>query len=284
MSRFKIINASKKLQHQRLEGDLNVYRKKIIARRLLTKKNKFIDLANELIDEAHKKIKKGNIDAAWKCFQAARQLEIFMLNKSELISEAKSILKESVKLNTWRKSAVENLLNQKVELKKTAVYKAAQIRDEHYNNEAYKNRLFRNYLNTLLLFLTIAVLSIIPYFILVDDFERIIISDNTTLVGVLLFGFFGGVFSAVLKIPPKKVESKIPEQLYRIELSIFRVLVAVGSAIFIYVILQTHFGFAIINGYSIDKAFNPYLIFVISFFAGFSERLVLKAVSLVAKD
>lgn len=275
-------------RYRRLKGSLIAYQLELNARKCdNSDKNKicWIDKATELLSKAHDALYENNIDIAWKCFHAAQRMEVYVLNDSELKAKADSIRIESEKLSNWRRKTVENLLIKDEcpikgkDLNNEIVYQAALIRDEHYNNNAYKDSLFKTYMNSLLMLLIVCIVLIYRYLLcadLDDDFK------NELFKGVLLFGWLGGVFSAILKIPSKKDASRIPEQVYTIRLSLFRVFFGAASALFIYIFIQTTFCSQIFNIKDITE--KPYLIFVISFIAGFSERLVLRAVSIVNKD
>lgn len=154
------------------------------------------------------------------------------------------------------------------------IYKVTSIRDEHYDNLAYKDRLFSKYLWALLTLLTVGIGLIV---------RHLYKNDGFILLGVILFGFFGGAISAITKIPTKKDSSRIPEQNYTINISLFKVLAGAASALFIYVFIHTNLAPEIFN-FEKDGLKNSNLIFVISFVAGFSERLLLKAVSSVINE
>jgi len=285
MAIFKINNIFRSTRFERIESELTVFQIKLNSLKPDPKHSEITDKCVKYLKEAQDFLDDKNIDATWKCLHAAKSLMILTLKDFELETEGITIRNEASKLSGWRKNAVEDLIG-KVDtsvdkLTKENIHKAALIRDEHYTNVAYKNTLFRNYLNRLSKILAAVMLGIIIYFLTGIEVCN---TNCNAFIGVIIFGFFGGVVSASINIPSKKSESKIPEQMYTSELSLFRILVGGASAIFVYVVIQTPFGTKLIEGFTDDTELSNYLIFVISFVAGFSERLVLNAVSLVAKD
>ena len=278
MTKVKILcSFFSKNRKLRLRGTIKVFRIELLAKHHDKTDNHYIINALKLLEEAEEALNKNNIDIAWKCYHAAQRLEIFILSKPELKSKAQNIRIEAVKLNEWRKKAVKKLLNDldntEVALSNEAVYRASLIRDQHYDNNAHKDKLFNTYLTSLLLILISIVTLIIFHFYCIS---------NNILFGVILFGLLGGVFSAANKIPSKKNPSRIPEQAYTILISIFKVVIGGVSALFIYVFIQSSF-FGEILQFNILNI-SSYTYYVISFAAGFSEKLVLRAVSTITKE
>jgi len=266
------------LKAKRLEGFVVAYRAELVARKSMLENDELVWATNalELLDQAQNYLKAGDLDKSWKCFHVAQRMEIFTLDENRLASKAKIILNESDKLNDWRQKTIKSILEVgNRSLTKEEVNHAAMVRDEHFDNVAHRDKLFSKYLATLL---KLSAVEIILIFIYINNFNNIDI-----LLGVLLFGLFGGTVSAATKIPAKKESSRIPEQNYAINLSLFRVILGAASAVFIYVFLQTGLATKIFNfgGGPLD---DSNLILIISFVAGFSERLLLSAVSTIINE
>jgi len=277
-----------KNRKSRLLGAVSTFQKSLESKLgtiLKNEQRQFLNKASELLVEARLYANSNELDIAWKCFHEAQRQEILALNSEALKDVAIIIRNESEKLGQWRRSAIEELLGKNgqplaKDLNHETVYRAAQIRDEHYNNNAYKDRLFKNYLITILVCLVASSFLVFAY--LSDLYYCFFPAFRTTLFGVFIFGIFGGAFSALLKIPSERGPSRIPEQVYAIRLSLTRVLIGGASALFIYVFIQTALVTELTNVNAVNE--DNFLIYVISFAAGFSERLVLKAVSAVTKE
>jgi 8-oxo-dGTP diphosphatase len=262
----------------RLAGSVMSYRVEI-ANRCDSSQNP-LEKANELLRKAEAASQYGDLDEGWKCFHAAQRMEIFCLNAEELKSKAQTIVNEAEKLSSWRKGAVEGLLGTAASLKepltRDQVYQAALVRDEHYNNTAYKDALLRNHMGIL-----VALASALIALVAVGLVAETMFGYNLIpIVGVALFGLLGGTYSAVLKVPPSAVSSRIPELSHSLRLTLLRVLVGAASAILLFEFLQSDFlGSLFEVGMRHKETY-----YVIAFVSGFSERLVLKAVSVVGRE
>lgn len=281
---------------KRLESDIAVYRQELQrgSRSRLDSDEPEACLpvfeAFNLLSLAGKAIKAGDIDKGWKCFHGAQRLELFFLQTDELRGKTLALQNEANnKLRSWRKAAIDELLgpkaNPKEEQNRASIYEATLIRDEHYSNEAYKASLIGAYYLTLIVFLTMIMVSI---FVL-HNLDVIRFDNNVDLYSwqmissVVSFGLLGGVVSAIIKYPDLNKTSKIPEVATTIRVMLLRVFVGSAFALVVYLILNSQlieiFSFQIIG---LVEKIQPSTIYAISFVAGFTERLVLRAVAVVA--
>lgn len=104
---------------------------------------------------------------------------------------------------------------------------------------------------------------------------------------VSLFGLLGGSFSAALKVPESANQSRIPELIGAIRVTLLRIVVGSVSAIVIFIVLNS----AGVKGLFWEvfnqpdlKTITPPIVFLLAFVAGFSERLVLKSVEFFVKE
>jgi len=279
-------------EYHRLSGAIKSYSLELnrrICRTQATESDKcWSTSAQNLLKRSEAELNKGNIDEGWKCFHGAQRMEIFGLeNKKELAAAASILRQESSKLGSWRKKATHDLIGSpespKKDIGKEHVYRAALLRDEHYNNTYYKIKLLRIQLTTLSFILFSVISGLVVYFITISkndnlNFENI--SALSWLLGVALFGLLGGTVSAIFKVRSAFTQSRIPELISNYIITFMRVFVGAASAIIIYIFLKSGLADMI---FKFDiKLENPFLIFAISFVAGFTERLVIKAVEAVA--
>ncbi|RKD91606.1 NUDIX hydrolase [Mangrovibacterium diazotrophicum] len=287
-SRMKHFRGGNKIRKSRLQGSITTSRKRMESKLESCLKPKLQHLYKgiELLKTAEFYLNGNELDIAWKCFHESQRQEILTLDSEPLLAEAKVIRSEAEKIGGWRQAAIEELLGKKGELippglSNESVYQAAQIRDEHFNNNAYKDQLFQRYLSTILVCLVVSAFLVFAY-LYYAHWCSSPLSFLPPIFGVVGFGIFGGAFSTLLKIPPERGSSRIPEQVYASRLSLIRVFIGGASALILYVFIQA--GLVLqLDGFD-NKPDNLFLLYVISFAAGFSERLVLKTVMAVTKE
>ena len=224
----------------------------------------------------------GDIDQGWKCLQAAQRLELLTLKDEDLPAAALVIKKEASKLRGWRKEAVEELLTPKdcgAKLTKERVLRAALLRDEHYGNEAYRDGLRRSN----------AVGLAIALFVALGCLFAMLFSaplpggqDETLsrFAYVAVMGLIGAIVSAITRMPDPQTRERIPQVASSSRIMFLRILMGPASAIVIYFVMQSGLKF----GETQLDAKWPDAVLVISFVAGFSERLVMRVVDSIAKS
>ena len=282
-------------RYDRLEGALRVAEieiKRRICERALD--DCWSKAAGELLTDARGALGRRQVDQAWKLLHAARRLEILMFDDAERESVAATIRAEADKLKSWRQKAVERLLGSADKptpnVKAAAIYEAAVIRDEHYDNQAYKDGLLRTQMATLVLSLGI-VLCLLG---VVITRTQITESDASASVGarffaaVVLFGLLGATVSAMLNASDTSQSARIPELTSAMRVTFMRILMGGASALVLYVFLASSLGGTLgkqLFSDSIAKAIGtlqPLTAYSVAFVAGFSERLVTRAVEKIA--
>jgi hypothetical protein len=272
---------------QRLSSTIVAYDQELQGRSILDNGlAKGLDTIRDTLSKARIALANGDIDHGWKCVLAAQRLELLHLEQRELDAAAAAMRNEAEKLNGWRKVSVIELLKYEDgdELTRGRLFRAALLRDEHYHNEAYKDGLRRSGALRLAIVL-IAVLSALLWLGYVGDLPN---ATSTATVGVLLFkdmlgaavvGLLGATISAITDMPKSQdSSSRIPEMASTVRITILRLLMGPSSALVLYFVVRSNFYSAIFQ----FAAPNGPALLVISFVAGFSERLVLRVVETVA--
>lgn len=286
----------------RLESTLSAYSPEL-QRRIseATSRGKdplpWVQAAKIHMSEAGAAHDRGDRDTGWKCFHAANRMEIFSYDKEELGNKAAVLRCEAKKLSSWRQKATYELIGrpestlekEHAVLSPDSVYRATLLRDEHYNNQAYKGTLSRSHFNTLASLLAVSLFSVIY---LAIRHPAVFASSGTEdlapvlmLGSVSLFGLLGGVVSAVLTAINSNQSSRIPEMVMSTRVTFLRIFVGSASALVIYVFMKS--GLTGFLDADIKKALseaNSYTYFAVSFSAGFTERLVRRAVGFVAGE
>lgn len=285
--------------YERLEGDLRAH-SAVLEYRI--RENSLEDgsipawgeQAGALVNMANEQMKRGKLDAAWKSLHASVRLSIFGMDTNQLHNLAKRIRQEANNLNEWRRTAVHRLLGEVEQSNEipdaSSLYLAAEIRDEHFSNNYYKNRLTRSVINTLLVLLSTTIASIFIYFayiiygfpaplISITDEVRLI-QTLPMLTGVALFGLFGGSMSSLFKVKSTSGNLRNPELINSHFFTTVRVFIGGAAAIMFFIFLESEFADLILPSLELQPA-SEYTYFTISFVCGFSERLLLRAVSSV---
>jgi len=242
-------------------------------------------------------MKRGKLDPAWKSLHASVRLSIFGMDQTQLNDLAKRIRQEATNLNEWRQEAVWRLLGKSDQpdrnLNASALYLAAEIRDEHFSNNYYKNRLTRSVINTLLILLTLTVGFIFAYIAYITYTFPVplisfpggvrLVQTLPTMTGVMLFGLFGAAISSLFRVKNTSGNLKNPELISSHFFTTVRVFTGGAAAIAFFFFLESELFELILPALKLQPTSGT-TYFVIAFVCGFTERLLLRAISSIAKD
>ncbi len=241
--------------------------------------------AQGTLTKAEAALDEGNIELGWSLLNAAKRIEfpgLFELDQEAFRARALGIVREAeAKLRSWRKEVVEELLLENGELKPKVgpeeVSFASFILHEHFDNDYHKRRMARRQLIILGSVLTLALLAFLSYMQWFAPFHGFVMmmDDPRFIIAVALFGVMGAAFSGTSSIAQDAVSARIPEQLMESWISLARVAVGAVAAVVIYYFLLSGL-------LQIAESLSAGLVLAASFAAGFSERLVLRAVGAVS--
>ena len=299
----KWIRLSKSARYDRLSGSLLAYRTELEHKKDIGKISNqdlpawFVS-ATKLLSDSERSLNSGDIDRAWKCFHAAQRMEIYSLNITQLNIKAGLLRSESKKLSFWRKDATAALLklnefldtsepNAKVretDSRYERVYQAALIRDESFNNQAHKDRIVKEHIRFLAISTLLVGLILLLFRLLNQELKEIIPQHTLILLHCPLFGMAGAILSSAHRVKSTSQSSRIPEIINTRTLTTLRIFIGGMSAFILCIFVKSQFvtSFFTLN----DQEMIPYIysLYFIAFIAGFSERLVLKAIDSVSKD
>jgi 8-oxo-dGTP pyrophosphatase MutT (NUDIX family) len=235
-----------------------------------------------LLGRAQDFIDKDDIDAAWRCFHAAARMEIFGYDDSELASVAIMLRREAEKLKDWRKKAVFDLIGHAeppkgqtaAPVNVTRLYLAVLIRDEHYDNQYFKISLRRNNLRVLTPILLLGIVAM-PFLAWLSILPGPV-SNWKELVAVELFGVLGASFSVAITLTQSSLDEKIPDQVIGSFLTWMRPAIGAVAAVAAYVLMHAKILQTVI---STELTGSIAGMLAVAFIAGFSERLVIKAIA-----
>lgn len=248
-----------------------------------------------------------DIDKAWRFIHAAQAVEIL---QDDLGVRAIPLRREAEKLNTWRKNAVHELLGSPEkpkpdqELTARRLYEATSLIFGHYENQAYKDGLLSSHKWQLCVALGLIIFGLFWWFRALSvpywwfGFEQVFwvhspfdnpkpfeikfdeAVPSQTLVSVALFGLLGAVVSAIIKFPGSMQSSRIPEVTATLSATVLRLFMGGASAIIIYVFLDSSLAPQI---FRFTEPITTKTLFALATVAGFSERLVTRAIEAVAE-
>lgn len=249
-----------------------------------------------LLGEAREALKEGDENRGWTCFHAAQRMELWGLhavNPEWLKLRGKTIQHEALnKLKSWRKERVKGILSNvsstdQRTLSLEAICEVAHILHSHFDNEAVKRRAGMKQMK-LLVFLAVAAvllwLALLPSW---DNFqsqlaeEPQVKSAAVLMATVMLFGLMGASLSGILSTFGDPGRVKIPDLLFSFRVTLARLVVGVLSALAASVMLMS--GFLKI-GVGVGDMKTTGVILFAALAAGFSERLVVRALSKAAGD
>ncbi len=237
--------------------------------------------AEDLVQAAQEALEDNDVDRGWRNLQAARRMEICGQRPDELLATAEILrIEAKSKLRSWRKEAVEALIGAagaEGPVNPHRLRAAAEVRDEHYQNLYYGLALIRGQWPSLFLILFASLASLL--FMSMKGWLPALTapevrSDWNMLVAVALFGILGQSFSAAVTLARNPLHSRIPELLAHFWMSLLRPAMGAAAALAVFVF--------ILSGVLPLAELNVAAVYGVSFAAGFSERLVIRAVETVA--
>lgn len=236
--------------------------------------------ACSFLADAKSALNRRDIDTGWQCLHAAQREEILGYEPDELKERSLMLRYEAEKLSGWRKDIIYKLIGKPdapidSSISNMTLFKAVQVRDEHYNNKYFKIALRRGNLIVLLLFIVVGM-GLIPLLSAFAVFPKPF-DDWRIFLLVEIFGVLGATLSVALTLTRRSVDAKIPDQILGSFVTWMRPAIGAIAAVAAYVFFQADFIFK-------GDFKNIALILSIAFVAGFSERLVINTIGKVSGD
>ena len=230
--------------------------------------------AHRLLETVDHFVRQRDIEGAWHCLHAAQRSIVYAYSNEERIACATVLRLEAKKIASWRCQAIEHLLGADANsVDATSLHVALKVRDEYSDNQYHRIWLLRDQLRNLVVITSVALVI----FIATSTSTSLPDAspwDFRVLVAILCFGILGASFSAARSITGESSKSKIPEQVANKWITLARTVLGATPALAAYAFLNSN----ILNlgPISVEKTL------AVAFVAGFSERLVLKAIETVA--
>jgi hypothetical protein len=261
--------------------------------------------ATDLLEKIEDALEDERVEDGWRYFHAAQRVETYGLEAlDEIDPEANALETRAVVLRTealdrlggWRKAAVAELLGADRlddDVTGDEVRAASKILHDQYESVHLKRYYLQLQFNQLFWLGTIAgflfvVLSLSPTFFggtfLQPPFGVVSAEDGAMAQKVVspgfavfvgLAGMVGASLFGMVSLQRKRVSTKVAQQITGLWLTWARGLIGAISALVLYFFIQTPF-VGDIGG------LTPALMIVVGFAAGYSERMVTRAVETVA--
>lgn len=240
-----------------------------------------------ILDKASDALDNGEADLAWQLLHSAKRIQLRLDSKDTLLFKKNALYYEAnKKLKSWRKEAVldylDDVKNDDKPVNTDALSEAYHILHEHFNNIYTKNRSILKQLFTL----SFTAFTALLLFLAVIWNYNITLNNDLTLTSqmplsvtfsVLLFGIMGACLSAIFSLAGGAQGINIPKLQVNFWITLSRPVVGAISALVIYIFIVSGILFP-------NQNLNTAGILSISFVAGFSERLIIRAVETVTDD
>jgi len=274
----KLLTSPQSLQHRRLEAELGAYRLELGARNETYGGDASTLAAISIVEGAQEALEEGKVDQAWLAYDAARRMAIGSSGDAMLALDAVALRNEAEKLGSkWKKSTIQAILHEPLEQKRETllprVLKAMELRDLELQNAHFKV----SRLGELLAFLTAAVLLLLGLILILAYWQQIPppLGNWSRLTAVICFGALGGAISTMLSSVPEELGRRIPFHIIAVNLAFARPILGAAAAVAVDAFLQIGF-------ISIAHTVSGAEFMAVSFAAGFSDRLLLRAVANLA--
>ena len=279
-------NGPKGIRRRRLGAELAAYSSEL-GRRIdaaVGEAGSWALAAEALMRRSADALLRGNLQEGWECLLAAQRMEIFDMKGAELSARAKTLREEAGKLTTWRQSAVRatlDLLPQDLKDQEESkdgpqslVYRATRLRDEHFANLYFRHELSWQQLKILSILLLVVTASAVALLTMTGALTPAgHVPHSILLAAAALFGAMGAGFSTALSLLQMPFQARIPERMAQSSITFTRPLLGAVAGLVTYAFLE--------SGLFQLPDLNLFIALLAAFAAGFSDRLVLRAVEAV---
>lgn len=234
------------------------------------------DELSSRLDHVQRVLEEGNVDQAWQLYAHVRRQIVEAYNDKQRERLAQDLQREAREKvsSQWRRSSIYDILGTPPQLNlpvtSDALRRAMKLRDEHFQNVYYKMGNLRHQLS----FLSSSMVLILGLLVILAYKGGLTgPADWQHLVVIMLIGALGASVSAMMSLSGKSTGKRIPEQLSTAAITLTRPVLGAAAAVAAYSFLQA--------GIISVKPAGGFEYLVVAFAAGFSERLILRAVGKV---
>jgi hypothetical protein len=256
-------------RERRLEAEIPSFELHLDSAMQTRKPGEWSQNAKAAVAEAREALRQDRFAEALIAFDRAQREEIPSLTEEEVHLRAISLIHQSERLNDLARDTIKEILQNKTHsITTTELATATKLRDEDLQNTLFAMERLNRHLSRLSFITFVVLLGVVMLAI-----SHVVFDKTTTLLGVICFGALGAAVSMMMSITPR-AGGPIPSQLATGTLLLARPMFGASAAIAVYVFIKMHV---------LNPAYdNEFAYFGLAFAAGFSDQLLLSAVTKVA--
>jgi ADP-ribose pyrophosphatase YjhB (NUDIX family) len=190
-AQLKSLSVETHRAHSRLLRECEAFRVELgfLERRSLRPDNFWAIAAHEQLNNVLRCLESDDIEGGWHGLHAAQRYAVFGMNLVELANRAHILQEESLKINSWRAEAIEQLLSGSEDhLSAENVADAIALRNEDFSHQHFKTGDIGDRLRVLLIICGLGAIAAAPFLLL---------SGRPPIIAaVLLFGLLGSAVSS----------------------------------------------------------------------------------------
>jgi hypothetical protein len=270
----------------RLRAEIDPLATEIAVRKEAVGDDPWIRGAEEGIADARAAAAAGRPEVGWRSLLHARRLLVHTFDPSteagdaELRARATAVAAEAEeKLDGWRLAAVRDLLSAGEPPTPGAIYAAAEILDARHGNAHRRVALVRKQVLALALVEFVGVGGVLALATLWRSPFAATPGSAVLLVAVALFGLMGASAGRLISLVGAPSPEKLPVLAMNWWMTVGRTLMGAAAALALYAFL--HSGLLAVGGVDVTNQAFQALVLAVAFAAGFSERLLERAVAAV---
>jgi hypothetical protein len=172
--------------HSRLLRECEAFRVELgfLERRSARPDNFWAVAAHEQLNNVLRCLESDDIEGGWFGLHAAQRYAVFGMNQTELANRAHVLREESLKIDSWRADAMENLLaGSDDRLTAENVADAIALRNEDFSHQQFNTRITGDRLRLVLTICGVAAVAAAPFTFLSGRIPMV--------AAVLFFGLLG---------------------------------------------------------------------------------------------
>ncbi|MGZ4841286.1 MAG: NUDIX hydrolase [Candidatus Angelobacter sp.] len=210
--------------HSRLLRECEAFRVELgfLERRSARADNFWAVAAHEQLNNVLRCLESDDIEGGWFGLHAAQRYAVFGMNQTELANRAHVLREESLKINSWRAEAMEQLLSGSDEhLTAESVADAIALRNQDFSHQHFRARVTGDRLRVLLMICGLAAVAGAPFMLLPGRIPMV--------AGVLFFGLLGSTICSAQSLIAGRGESGVSNLFITLTPVLFGALAGLGG-------------------------------------------------------
>ncbi|MGZ4877394.1 MAG: NUDIX hydrolase [Candidatus Angelobacter sp.] len=210
--------------HSRLLRECEAFRVELgfLERRSARADNFWAVAAHEQLNNVLRCLESDDIEGGWFGLHAAQRYAVFGMNQTELANRAHVLREESLKINSWRAEAMEQLLSGSDEhLTAESVADAIALRNQDFSHQHFRTRVTGDRLRVLLMICGLGAVAGAPFMLLPGRIPMV--------AGVLFFGLLGSTICSAQSLIAGRGESGVSNLFITLTPVLFGALAGLGG-------------------------------------------------------